>query len=39
MNYVLAAWGSCAGLLSLYAWRVARRERALRRALSENEQR
>lgn len=39
MNYVLAAWGSCAAILTIYAWRMARRERSLRRALSENEQR
>jgi hypothetical protein len=36
-GYVLAAWLSCGGLLTLYALRTLRRERALRRSLSPEE--
>lgn len=39
MNYVLAAWSACAVILGAYALRTTRRERSLKRALSEREAR
>ena len=34
MNYVVAAWLSCGAILLIYALRIVRRERLLRRSLA-----
>ena len=36
MNYVIAAWSSCAAILIAYAWRISRRERTLGHSLGRD---